>query len=163
MGSILDIERSFEPQSFDVIWSSHVLEHLYAHEIFPTLCQFHRVLKSDGFALIMSPDLEAVAHFIVEQGVAAVAYNSPAGPIRPLDMLYGHSRAIEDGHIHMAHRTGFTAERLGNLLLMAGFQTVSVTTENFEVCALALMPEADGVAIKKTLLETGFNFQEVPA
>ena len=57
VGSILDIERSFEPQSFDVIWSSHVLEHLYAHEIFPTLCQFHRVLKSDGFALIMSPEM----------------------------------------------------------------------------------------------------------
>jgi predicted SAM-dependent methyltransferase len=163
VGSILDIERCFEPQSFDVIWSSHVLEHLYAHEIFPTLCQFHRVLRHDGFALIMSPDLEAVAHFIVEQGIAAIAYNSPAGPIRPLDMLYGHSRAIEEGHVHMAHHTGFTAERLGNLLLRAGFQTVSVTTENFEVCALALMPEADGVAIKKTLLETGFNFQEVPA
>ena len=160
VGSILEIETSFEPQSFDVIWSSHVLEHLYAHEIFPTLRQFHRILKLDGFALIMSPDLEAVAHFIVEQGIAAVAYNSPAGPIRPLDMLYGHSRAIEEGHVHMAHRTGFTAERLGNLLLMAGFPTVSVATENFEVCALALMPEADDAAIKKALLESGFNFQE---
>jgi hypothetical protein len=38
---------------------------------------------------------------------------------------------------------------------------VSVTTENFEVCALALMPEADGATIQKTLLETGFDFQEV--
>jgi hypothetical protein len=26
-----------------------------------------------------------------------------------------------------------------------------------------LMPEADDAAIKKTLLENGFNFQEVPA
>jgi predicted SAM-dependent methyltransferase len=160
VGSILDLGSSFEPQSIDVVWSSHVLEHLYAHEVFPTLCQFHRVLKLDGFALIMSPDLEAVAHFIVEHGIAAIAYNSPSGPIRPLDMLYGHSRAIEEGHVHMAHRTGFTAERLGNLLLMAGFPTVSAMTENFEVCALALMPEADGMAIQKTLLETGFNFQE---
>ncbi|MEH6951372.1 methyltransferase domain-containing protein [Nitrobacter sp. NHB1] len=160
VGSILELEKSFDPQSFDVIWSSHVLEHLYAHEIFPTLRQFHRILKLDGFALIMSPDLEAVAHFIVEQGIAAVAYNSPAGPIRPLDMLYGHSRAVEEGHLHMAHRTGFTAERLGNLLLMAGFPTVSVATENFEVCALALMPEADDAAIKKALLESSFNFQE---
>jgi predicted SAM-dependent methyltransferase len=163
VGSILELEKSFEPQSFDVIWSSHVLEHLYAHETFPTLRQFHRTLKLDGFALIMSPDIEAVAHFIVEQGIAAVAYNSPAGPIRPLDMLYGHSRAIEEGHVHMAHHTGFTAERLGNLLLMAGFPTVSVATENFEVCALALMPEANDAAIKTTLLENGFNFQEVPA
>jgi predicted SAM-dependent methyltransferase len=162
-GSILDLGGSFEPQSFDAVWSSHVLEHLYAHEVFPTLCQFHRVLKPDGFALIMSPDIESVAQFIVEHGIAAIAYNSPAGPIRPLDMLYGHSRAIEEGHFYMAHRTGFTAERLGNLLLMAGFATVSVRTENFEICALALMPEANTEATQKTLLESGLNFQEAPA
>ena len=163
VGSILDLGGSFEPQSFDAVWSSHVLEHLYAHEVFPTLREFHRILKADGFALIMSPDVELVAQFIVEHGIAAVAYNSPAGPIRPLDMLYGHSRAIEDGHHYMAHRTGFTAERLGNLLMMAGFPTVSVRTENFEVCALALMPEANSEAIQRTLLESGFNFQEAPA
>jgi hypothetical protein len=127
------------------------------------LRQFHRVLKADGFALIMTPDLESVAHFIVEHGIAAIAYNSPAGPIRPLDMLYGHSRAIEDGHHYMAHRTGFTAERLGNLLLMAGFATVSVRTENFEVFALALMPEANSEATQKILLESGLNFQEATA
>jgi predicted SAM-dependent methyltransferase len=161
LGSIHDLSASFEPQSFDAVWSSHVLEHLYAHEIYPTLRQFHRVLKSDGFALIMSPDLEAVAQFIIEHGIAAITYHSPAGPIRPLDMLYGHSRAIEEGHVYMAHRTGFTAERLGNLLLMAGFPTVSTRTENFEVCALALMPDADGKAIQTSLLESGFNFQEV--
>jgi predicted SAM-dependent methyltransferase len=163
VGSILDLGSSFESQSFNAIWSSHVLEHLYAHETFPTLRQFHRILKPDGFALIMTPDIDAVARFIVDHGIATIAYNSAAGPIRPLDMLYGHSRAIEEGHVHMAHRTGFTAERLGNLLLMAGFPNVSVTTENFEVCALALMPGADGAAIQQTLLETGFNFQEAAA
>jgi predicted SAM-dependent methyltransferase len=162
-GSILDLGVSFEPQTFDAVWSSHVLEHLYAHEVFPTLRQLHRVLKADGFALIMTPDLESVAHFIVEHGIAAIAYSSPAGPIRPLDMLYGHSRAIEDGHHYMAHRTGFTAERLGNLLLMAGFATVSVRTENFEVFALALMPEANSEATQKILLESGLNFQEATA
>ncbi|WP_346016216.1 methyltransferase domain-containing protein [Bradyrhizobium sp. C-145] len=160
LGSILGLSGAFESQSFDAVWSSHVLEHLYAHEIYPTLRQFHQVLKPGGFALIMSPDVESIAQFIVEHGIAAIAYHSPAGPIRPLDMLYGHSRAIEEGRVHMAHRTGFTAERLGNLLLMAGFPTVSVSTQNFEVCALALMPEADGEAIQRSLLESGFNFQE---
>jgi predicted SAM-dependent methyltransferase len=163
LGSILDLSGAFEPQSFDAVWSSHVLEHLYAHEVYPTLRQFHQVLKPDGFALIMSPDVEAVAQFIVEHGIAAIAYHSPAGSIRPLDMLYGHSRAIEEGRVYMAHRTGFTAERLGNLLLMAGFRTISVSTANFEVCALALMPGADGEAIQKSLLESGFNFQEARA
>jgi predicted SAM-dependent methyltransferase len=163
VGSILDLGSAFGSQSFNAVWSSHVLEHLYAHETFPTLRQFHRILKPDGFALIMTPDIDAVARFIVEHGMAAIAYNSAAGPIRPLDMLYGHSRSIEEGHVYMAHRTGFTAERLGNLLLMAGFPNVSVTTENFEICALALMPDADGVSIQQTLLDTGFNFQEAAA
>lgn len=161
VGSILDLSSAFAPASFDAVWSSHVLEHLYAHEVFPTLRQIHQVLKPDGFALIMSPDMESVAQFIVEHGIAAIAYHSPAGPIRPLDMLYGHSRSIEEGRLYMAHRTGFTAERLGNLLLMAGFPTVSVSTRNFEVCALALMPDADGEAIQESLLESGFDFQEV--
>ncbi|RTE88012.1 MULTISPECIES: class I SAM-dependent methyltransferase [Bradyrhizobium] len=161
IGSILELSGAFKPQSFDAVWTSHVLEHLYAHEVYPTLRQFHQILKPDGFALIMCPDVQSVAQFIVQHGsIGAIAYHSPAGPISPLDMLYGHSRAIEEGRVHMAHRTGFTAERLGNLLLMAGFPTVSVSTQNFEVCALALMPEADGEAIQRSLLESGFNFQE---
>jgi predicted SAM-dependent methyltransferase len=162
LGSILDLSAAFQPRSFDAVWSSHVLEHLYAHEVYPTLRQFHKVLKPDGFALIASPDVESIAQFIVENGIAAIAYHSAAGPIRPLDMLYGHSRSIEEGRVYMAHRTGFTAERLGNLLLMAGFPTVSVRTQNFEVCALALMPDADGEAIQQSLLQSGFNFQEAP-
>ena len=160
VGSITQLETSFAAESFDAVWSSHVLEHLYAHEVYPTLRQFIRVLKPSGFALIMSPDLEAVAHHIIEHGIAAVAYESPAGPIRPLDMLYGHSRAIEGGRYHMAHKTGFTADRLGNLLLSAGFSTISTRTENFEVCALALMPKADGRGIKQDLAACGFDFQE---
>jgi SAM-dependent methyltransferase len=160
VGSITQLEASFAAESFDAVWSSHVLEHLYAHEVYPTLRQFIRVLKPDGFALIMSPDLEAVAHHIIKHGIASVAYDSPAGPIRPLDMLYGHTRSIEGGHTHMAHRTGFTAERLGNLLLSAGFSTVSTRSDDFEVCALALMPTADGRGIQRNLATCGFDFQE---
>ncbi|MCP3476606.1 class I SAM-dependent methyltransferase [Bradyrhizobium sp. CCGUVB1N3] len=163
IGSILELSGAFKPQSFNAVWTSHVLEHLYAHEVYPALRQFHQVLKLDGFALIMSPDLQSVAQFIVDHGIDAIAYHSPAGPISPLDMLYGHSRAIEKGRVHMAHRTGFTAERLGNLLLMAGFPTVSIISRNFEICALALMPETDGEAVQRSLLESGFNFQEAQA
>jgi hypothetical protein len=31
LGSILDLSAAFQPRSFDAVWSSHVLEHLYAH------------------------------------------------------------------------------------------------------------------------------------
>ncbi|MGJ4952573.1 class I SAM-dependent methyltransferase [Bradyrhizobium sp. HKCCYLS20291] len=163
VGSITALDASFDAQSFDAVWSSHVLEHLYAHEVYPALRQIHRVLRPDGFALVMSPDIEAVAQFILDHGIAAVAYQSSAGPIRPLDMLYGHSRAIEDGHHYMAHRTGFTADRLGNLLMTAGFPTINVRRENFEICALAFMPEADVADIESALARIGFDMRESAA
>ncbi|MGJ5206481.1 class I SAM-dependent methyltransferase [Bradyrhizobium sp. HKCCYLR20261] len=160
VGSITELDSSFAAQSFDAVWSSHVLEHLYAHEVYPALRQIHRVLRADGFALVMSPDIEAVAQHIIDHGIASIAYNSPAGPIRPLDMLYGHTRAIEEGHYYMAHRTGFTAERLGNLLMSAGFPTINVRRENFEICALAFMPEADVADVEDSLARAGFDMRE---
>lgn len=158
-GSISELSSYFEKNSFDGVWSSHVMEHLYAHEVFPALSQFHEVLRPSGFAIILCPDLNAVAKFIVEKGLTAVAYNSPAGPIRPLDMLYGHSRAIENGRLAMAHRTGFTAQRLANLLRMAGFDKIVVRATNFELRALALMPEADLDSIRGELAPLKLDFE----
>src|SRR5665647_349132 len=112
VSSITDLRSSFVSRSFDAIWSSHTLEHLYAHEVPSALAEFKRVLKPDGFALITSPDLEAVASLILDHGLDHVAYTSPAGPITPLDMLFGHSDSIASGHLYMAHKTGFTCASL---------------------------------------------------
>jgi hypothetical protein len=108
----------------------------------------------------MCPDIEAVAAHLLKHGLAAVAYNSPSGPIRPLDMLYGHSTAIEQGRHYMAHKTGFTTERLGNSILQAGFAAAHVRSENFEICALALMAGADADAVQAELATSGFDFRE---
>ncbi|RXH16958.1 methyltransferase domain-containing protein [Bradyrhizobium guangzhouense] len=159
VGSLTDISRLFPPASFDGIWCSHAIEHLFAHEVHPTFVQFRQILKPDGFALILCPDLEAVAQHLLKHGLADIAYSSPAGPIRPLDMLYGHSRAIEEGRHYMAHKTGFTAERLGTMLRGAGFAQVSVRDENFELCALALMPGAPATKIETELFACGFDFR----
>ena len=113
VSSITDLKSSFEPQSFDAVWSSHTLEHLYAHEVPLALAEFKRVLKPDGFALITSPDLESVVSLILDGGLDKLAYTSPAGPITPLDMLFGHSASITRGQLYMAHKTGFTCALLG--------------------------------------------------
>jgi hypothetical protein len=123
---------------------------------------FRQVLKPSGFALIMCPDLEAVAEHLLKHGLSAVAYNSPSGPIRPLDMLYGHSVAIEQGRHYMAHRSGFTTDRLGSLIMKAGFAAAHVRSENFEICALALMPGADPNQVQAELASCGFDFRESP-
>lgn len=143
VGSVTDMRGFVADASFDAIWSSHNVEHLHTHEVGQAFAEFSRILKPDGFALITCPDLTAIARMIVEGRAEAVAYNSPAGPIKALDMLYGHSASIASGNSFMAHNTGFTTERLATVALDAGFAEVRVGRGHFhDLWALALMPEA---------------------
>jgi predicted SAM-dependent methyltransferase len=120
VGSITDM-AAIATASVDAVWSSHNVEHLYAHEVPVALAEFHRVLKPGGFALITLPDLQKVAELVAADGLEDVAYVSPAGPIHPLDMLYGWRRSIAEGNLFMAHHTGFTARTLDQALRRAGF------------------------------------------
>jgi SAM-dependent methyltransferase len=160
VSSITDMKSSCKPQSFDAIWSSHTLEHLYAHEVPLALAEFNRVLKPDGFALVTSPDLEAVASLLIKRGLDHVAYTSPAGPITPLDMLFGHSASIAEGHYYMSHKTGFTCAALGAIFIDAGFATAVVKREGLDLWALGLMPEADQASIQRELVVAGLDLFE---
>jgi predicted SAM-dependent methyltransferase len=144
VGSISDMREVVEDESFDAIWSSHCIEHLYDHEVLPALREFRRILSSDGFAIISCPNLEAIAKLVVSEDIESVAYLSPAGPVRLLDMIFGYSRAIETGHIHMTHKTGFTTDRLGRLAVHAGFTEARVLEgENLDLWAALMMPKAE--------------------
>ena len=156
-GSVVDMTAIVPTQSFDAIWSSHSLEHLYGHEVPKALAEFTRVLKPDGFALVTSPDLEAVAALILERGLDHTAYVSQAGPITPHDMLFGHGASIARGHNFMAHNTGFTCASLGQLLADAGFPIVLVKREQLDLWALALMQDADKEAIQRELKTHGLD------
>lgn len=160
VGSIVDMGGLISAESFDAVWSSHSLEHLYSHEVPLALAEFRRILKPAGFALITSPDLEAIAGLIIDHGLDDTAYVSPIGPITPHDMLFGHSASIARGKTFMAHRTGFTCASLGDGLASAGFAMVLVTRDNLELWALALMPEADKVAIQQALKACGLDMFE---
>jgi SAM-dependent methyltransferase len=161
LGSITDM-KDFPKHCFDGVWSSHTLEHLFAHEVPLALCECKRVLKPDGFAIFMCPDLESVAEHLTKYGLDQIAYTSAAGPITALDMLYGHQASVSRGRFSMAHKTGFTAERLGNLLLDAGFPTVNIRRdEHFEICALALAEDANQERIQSEL--GGWGHQMIPS
>ena len=160
VSSITDMRSSVAPQSFDAIWSSHTLEHLYAHEVPSALAEFRRVLKPDGFALITSPDLESVASLILDGGLDKIAYTSPAGPITPLDMLFGHSASITRGQLYMAHKTGFTCASLGRRFVDAGFPIVLVKRDGLDLWALGLMQEADHASIQRQLVAAGLDLSE---
>lgn len=112
--------------SVAALYSSHNLEHLYPHQVPEALGEFHRVLCPEGFAFITLPDLQAVAQRVAEDRLDEPVYQSPAGPITPLDILYGHRPSMARGNLFMAHRTGFTAKTLAQALSKAGFASVQV-------------------------------------
>ena len=112
-------------ESMDAVFSSHNLEHLHAHEIPAALKEFVRVLTPDGFMVLTCPDLQAIAALIAEDKLMHVAYTSPAGPITPLDMVFGLQKALAKGDMHMAHRCGFTQKVLVATLKACGFAAVA--------------------------------------
>ena len=117
VASITDL-KGVREGSVDAVFSSHNLEHLYAHEVPVALAAFRRVLKDDGFALVTTPDLEAVARVVAEGGLEDKLYDSPAGPIAPIDVIFGHRASIQGSPL-MAHRTGFSKKSLLALLARA--------------------------------------------
>lgn len=159
-GSIVDMRPWIDDGSCDAIWASHVLEHLSRHEVPIALREFRRVLAPTGFALIRLPDLEKIAEFIVAGRANEPVYHSPAGPITPIDMLYGHGASIERGQHAMRHGTGFSRDLLASDLIEAGFAEVRCTrTDTYEVWAVAFMPEAAVTRVLDTLASTGLELR----
>lgn len=135
----LDIDESVKPDvvgtmtdmalvpdgSVEAIFSSHNIEHLFPHEVPKALAEFLRVIKDDGFVVLTCPDLKSVCALVADDKLTDTAYNSPAGPIAPLDILYGHRPPMERGNLFMAHRCGFTQKSLTATLQSCGFASVA--------------------------------------
>jgi SAM-dependent methyltransferase len=123
IGTLTDMS-SVTDSSVDAVYSSHNIEHVYPHEVNSVFSEFLRVLKPSGFVIISCPDLASVAQGIISTGLETPLYVSPAGPITPLDILYGHIDSMTRGNLYMAHKTGFTWESLKTKLHGVGFPMV---------------------------------------
>jgi predicted SAM-dependent methyltransferase len=135
------------PAQFDAIYCSHNLEHYYRHDGSRVLAGFRHVLKPDGFAEIRVPDVRAVMQRCVagNMDVDDLLYDSPAGPMKVHDVLYGWGKQIEEsGQDFFAHKAGFTAKSLAKFLLDAGFGQVLIVErpDIYEIGALAFMQQA---------------------
>lgn len=125
VASIVDMSE-VKSESVDAVWSAHNLEHVYAHEVPVVLRGFFRVLRPGGEVLITLPDLQGVAELIVADKLEGIGASRHWPTVAPLDMVYGHRSAIQQGREGMAHRTGFTQRSLTDRLRQAGFVEVDV-------------------------------------
>lgn len=119
---------SIEDNSFDAIYSSHNIEHLFPHEVPLAIKEFLRVLNKDGYLIITCPDLRSVCKEVANNNLTGILYQSGAGPISALDILYGLRPSLQDGNHYMAHKCGFTADVLRESLVHFGFGRAVIAT-----------------------------------
>lgn len=139
--------------SVDAVYSSHNIEHVFAHEVAGVLREFLRVLRPEGFAVITCPDIEVVAQHVAQGRLTEPLYVSPSGPIAPLDILYGHGAAIARGEVYMAHRTAFTGRSLSAAISAAGFYAVGLRRrpQSFDLWAVATRGEIDEAGMRERM------------
>ena len=148
--------HAVESNSVDAVFSSHNIEHLYPHEVPVALAEFFRVLKPDGFVVMTCPDLQSVCELVAQDKLTDAAYTSPAGPISPLDILYGHRPAMAEGNLYMAHRCGFTQKVLAITMQSAGFvKTASMrrVTPFFELWITAVKNDLEDAQVLELAAE----------
>ena len=120
-GTLTDM-RAVATGSVDAVYSAHNIEHVFTHEVPAVLREFHRVLKDDGIVVLTCPDLRSVCQAVANDKLVEPLFDSPGGPISPIDILYGHRGYIASGKVYMAHKTGFTYSTLNSVFFEAGFK-----------------------------------------
>jgi SAM-dependent methyltransferase len=103
-----DLSR-FEDDSFDLIYASHVLEHIPRTKTFFTLLEWNRVLKPGGVLRIGVPDFDSTVKVYLRDN----DYENL------LNWIYGGSEVKTNIHYRQ-----FTFSGLKTLLIEAGFKRV---------------------------------------
>lgn len=145
-------ELSQLPHSeYDAVYCSHNLEHYYRHDGTKVLLGFLHVLKGDGFAHIIVPDIGKLMRIVVknEMDIDDFLYKSAIGPITVRDVLYGYGLEIQrSGNDFYAHKTGFTERALNAMLEECGFSHVFVGSSNLDIIAFAFKKKPSDVVIR---------------
>lgn len=136
----LDIDADAEPDivasihdmgdigTFDVVYSSHCLEHLHWLDAEKALSEFYRVLKPGGFAMVMVPDLTGI------KPTEDVVYTVHGLEITGLDMMFGY-RGYTGWNEYMRHQCGFVPDTLKAMMERAGFVHVMTHTACWNLTA----------------------------
>ena len=137
---------------FDAIYCSHNLEHYFRHDVPKVLGGFFHVLKPGGFAQILVPDLTELMRRVVQGKIdlEETLYVSPAGPIAPIDVIYGLGRQIETSGVDFfAHKTGFSDQSLARAVERAGFAPNFSRVADLEIILIAFKgtPDPDNLRL----------------
>lgn len=143
------------PGNYDAIFCSHNLEHYDEYEIPIVLAGFKHMLKPDGFVQIIVPNLQqAMGHMARRMAEPdAVLYLSQAGPVRYIDLIFGHAPQIAAKGEPYRHKFGFSPRLMKKVLKEAGFgwRSVESDLQNFEIQAFACLDSEPAPWVRQAL------------
>ncbi|PKL38707.1 MAG: hypothetical protein CVV41_22260 [Candidatus Riflebacteria bacterium HGW-Riflebacteria-1] len=110
VGDIKDLSQ-FSDEMFDLIYGSHVLEHIPQFQMVQTLSGLNRILKPDGKLMISVPDLEVLCKLFIDPELDKTAR------FHVMRMMFGGQTDQYD-----FHQIGLTCEILMDYLGAANFK-----------------------------------------
>lgn len=111
VGDARDLSR-FDDGSFAELYASHVLEHFDYKDALPeTLAEWHRVLEPGGVLRLSVPDLDVLAHLLLQRHALDVNQR-----FQVMRMIFGGHT-----HEHDYHHVGLNEEFAAAFLDRAGF------------------------------------------
>ena len=150
VGTLTDM-KLVETASVDAVHSAYNIDHIYPHEVPIALAEFYRVLKEDGIVYIRCPDIQLISEAVINDQLLEALYESPAGPISPIDIIYGNRQEIVEGNEYMSKKCGFTYSVLNMAFWEAGFKTRygGRNQDTYELSLIAFKQEKSEEEIKK--------------
>lgn len=109
-------------ESLDAVYSCNNIECFYPHEVEIVLGEFLRVLNHDGYVVVQCRDLQSACDYVSQDKLLDTLFESEAGPISAMDILYGPIKDLTNGHHSRLHKCGFTYSALIEVFRKAGFK-----------------------------------------
>lgn len=109
----------FDDKSFDIVFSSHVLEHFPRAQWKNVLMEWLRLVAEDGKILLVLPNIKWAAHMIINENII----NDDV-----LNVLYGAQSYEYDFHYN-----GLTPERMEQALAENDFKVTSLKEEGYNM------------------------------
>lgn len=105
-----DITRlPYEPDTFDLIYASHVLEHVHRHMVIATLQHWRELLKPGGILRLAVPDFHSICR----------RYRATGDLPELMGLLYGGQNYSKNSHTVI-----FDEDTLTDALVRVGFDKV---------------------------------------
>lgn len=128
----------FGTGQFDVVYSSHTLEHIARDEVDATLDEWIRVLKDDGELRLILPSVLWAAEQIVNGQRAVEKLSDDV-----LNVLYGAQTFREN-----FHKMGFTPKTIEAMLRHRGFKHMDFTLDGYNIAVRAVREVPESMQVR---------------